>query len=126
VGGGIVSLAGGLLWGTTFPIITRLWTSSYVLYSNGWAMLLFALFYWIIDVRGYRKWAFPLVVIGMNAITIYLLQNLFDFSQFSNIFVGGLANHAGHYRILVTGSGVFLAEWLLLYFLYRQKIFLKA
>ena len=126
VGGGIVSIAGGLLWGMTFPIITRLWTSSYVLYSNGWAMLLFALFYWIIDVRGYRKWAFPLVVIGMNAITIYLLQNLFDFSQFSNIFVGGLANHAGHYRILVTGSGIFLAEWLLLYFLYRQKIFLKA
>ena len=126
VGGGIASLAGGLLWGMTFPIITRLWTSSYTLYANGWAMLLFALFYWIIDVRGYRKWAFPLVVIGMNAITIYLLQNLFDFSQVSNIFVGGLANHAGAYRVLVTGSGIVLAEWLFLYFLYRQKIFLKA
>ena len=126
IGGGIVSLAGGLLWGMTFPIITRLWTSSYVLYTNGWAMLLFALFYWIIDVRGYRKWAFPLVVIGMNAITIYLLQNLFDFSQVSSIVVGGLANHAGSYRILVTSSGIILAEWLLLYFLYRHKIFLKA
>ncbi len=126
IGGGIISIGAGLLWGMTFPIITRLWTSSYVLYTNGWAMLLFALFYWVIDVKGYRKLAFPFVIIGMNAITIYLLQNLFDFSQFSNIFVGGLANHAGSYHVLVTSTGIVLTEWLLLYFLYRHKIFLKA
>ena len=126
VGGGLASLALGLLWGTIFPIITRLWTSSYTLYSNGWAMLLFALFFWIIDVRGYRKWAFPFIVIGLNPITIYVVQERFDFSQISNIFVGGLANYAGGGKVLLLAASAVLVKWLFLYFLYRQKIFLKA
>lgn len=126
VGGGFASLGLGLLWGTVFPIITRLWTSSYTLYSNGWAMLLFALFFWVIDVRGYRKWAFPLVVIGLNPITIYVVQERFDFSQISNIFVGGLANHVGGGKVLLLSASVVMVKWLFLYFLYRQKIFLKA
>jgi predicted acyltransferase len=81
VGGGLASLGLGLAWGMVFPIITRLWTSSYTLYCNGWCMLLFALFYWIIDVKGYQKWAFWFKVVGLNALTIYLVQELFDFKQ---------------------------------------------
>ena len=126
VGGGIASLGLGLLWGTFFPIITRLWTSSYTLYANGWCMLLFALFYWIIDVRGHRKWAFPFVVVGLNAITIYVLQAQFDFVHIANIAVEGLANHSGAYKVLVVGISVLATKWLFLYFLYRQKIFLKV
>lgn len=126
VGGGFASIGLGLLWGMVFPIITMLWTSSYTLYANGWSMLLFALFFWVIDVRGYRKWIFPLVVIGLNPITIYVVQSLFDFSHISNIFVGGLANHAGAYKVLLLSASVVFVKWLFLYFLYRQKIFLKA
>jgi predicted acyltransferase len=126
VAGGIASLGLGLLWGTFFPIITKLWTSSYTLYANGWCMLLFALFYWVIDVRGYRKWAFPFVVIGLNAITIYVLQTQFDFIHIANIFVEGIADHSGIYKVLILCSSVVIAKWLFLYFLYRQKIFIKV
>jgi len=126
VGGGIVSILLGLAWGMKFPIITRLWTSSYTLYANGWCMLLFALFYWIIDVRGYQKWAFPFTIIGLNALTIYLVQSQFDFIHIANIFIGGLARHAGIYAAVVVGASVLGVKWLFLYFLYRQKIFLRA
>jgi len=127
IGGGILSLGLGLLWGMVFPIITRLWTSSYTLYANGWSMLLFALFYWIIDVRGYRKWAFPFTVVGLNAITIYVVQARFDFVHIANMFIDGIVTHAGaYYGKLFLGASVLLVEWLFLYFLYRQKIFLKA
>jgi predicted acyltransferase len=124
--GGVASLALGLAWGTVFPIITRLWTSSYTLYSNGWCMLLFALFYWIMDVQGYRKWAFWLKVIGLNALTIYLVQELFDFKHIADIFAAGLARHSGAYAALVMGVAIVASKWLFLYFLYRRKIFLKA
>jgi predicted acyltransferase len=124
--GGLASLGLGLLWGMVFPIITRLWTSSYALYSNGWCMLLFALFYWLIDVKGWKKWSFWMIVIGLNPLTIYVIQELFDFSRVAVIFAGGLANHAGIYRVLVMAAATVATKWLFLYFLYRKKIFLKA
>ena len=126
VAGGVGCLGLGLLWGMVFPIITRLWTSSYTVYSNGWCMLLFALFYWIIDVKGWKRWSFWLVVIGLNPLLIYVVQELFDFSRASNILVGGLANHAGMFKVLILALGTVGAKWLFLYFLYRQKIFLKT
>jgi predicted acyltransferase len=126
IAGGAACIGVGLLWGLWFPIITRLWTSSYTLYCNGWCMLLFAVFYWIIDVKGWRRWAFPLVVIGMNPLTIYVVQEIFDFKHVSTVFAGGLANHAGVYAVLVMAVATVLTKWLFLYFLYRQKIFLKA
>ena len=61
---------------TTCPIIKRLWTPSYVLYSGGWLMLAIAIFYWIIDVRGFQSWTFPFVVVGMNSMVMYLLAAL--------------------------------------------------
>lgn len=124
--GGVGCLGLGLLWGTVFPIITRLWTSSYTVYSNGWCMLLFALFYWVIDVKGWKKWSFWLIVIGLNPLLIYVVQELFDFSQASNILFGGLANHAGLFKVLVLAVGTVATKWLFLYFLHRQKIYLKT
>ncbi len=82
-------MAVGWLWGLVFPIIKILWTSSYVLFAGGWSLLLLALFYWVIDVKGYRRWAFPFVVIGMNAITIYFLQSFVNFEEISRFFLGG-------------------------------------
>ncbi len=126
VAGGLASLLVGWAWGLVFPVITMLWTSSYVLWANGWCMLLFAAFYWIIDVKGCRKWAFPFIVIGMNAITIYVLQSQFQFAAVANIFVEGLLRLAGDYRPLTAVVSVVAVKWLFLYFLYRRKIFLKV
>ena len=119
-------MALGLGWGLVHPILTPLWTSSYVLYSNGWSMLLFALFYWVIDLRGYRKWAFPFVVIGANAITIYVLQSQINFTDISNIFFRGVVNQSGAWKPFVAAVTLVATEWTFLYILYRKKVFIKV
>jgi len=123
---GIAGLGLGLVWNMVFPINKLLWSSSYVLYTAGWSFLLMALFYWIIDMRGYQKWAFPFVVIGLNPITIYVLEGVFDFGTIAGIFVNGIVVHMGALQPVVWIACVFLVKWYFLYFLYRQKIFLKA
>src|ERR1019366_3920380 len=125
-GGGAAAVGLGLLWNMVHPIVTALWTSSYVMYATGWSMLLYGAFYWIIDVLGYRKWAFPLVVIGMNAITIYVLQSQVKFVDFARIVMGGVIKHAGSYATLLTFASTLAVEWLFLYWLYRKKIFWKV
>jgi predicted acyltransferase len=116
----------GLLWNLVFPINKLLWSSSYVLYAAGWSFLLMAIFYWVIDLRGYAGWAFPFVVIGLNPITIYVLNGIFDFGSIAGIFVNGVLTYVGDIRPVIWIACVLLVKWLFLYFLYRQKIFLKA
>lgn len=123
---GIVCLAAGWAWGEVFPIIKILWTSSFVLFAGGWSLLLLALFYWVIDVLGFRRWAFFFIVIGVNPITIYFLQRFVDFREIAGFFFGGLAEHVGPYTPLVLPFGALLIRWLLLWFLYRHKIFFKV
>jgi len=123
---GFVCLILALIWGHWFPIIKNIWTSSYVLFAGGWSLLLLALFYWIIDVQGYRRWAFFFTVIGLNPITIYVLRSQFDLGTVANIFVRGFINHFGPYKPLFFDLCVLAVGWLFLYFLYRQKIFLKV
>ncbi len=123
---GVVSLIAGLIWGQFFPVIKILWTSSYVLFAGGLSLLLLALFYWVIDVKGYRRWAFFFVVIGMNAITIYFLQRFVDFEEISEFFLGGLAKHAGLIAPLLLPLGALMIRWLFLHFLYRHRVFLKV
>jgi predicted acyltransferase len=124
--GGVASILLGLLWSIWFPIITRLWTSSYTLLCNGVCMILFAAFFWVIDVKGYKKWAFFFIVIGLNPLLIYVLQEIIDFKGIGLGFLGGIANHAGAQQLLITAIGTVAAKWLFLYFLYRQKIFIKT
>jgi predicted acyltransferase len=123
---GLASVLVGYAWGKVFPINKILWTSSYVLFAGGWSLLLLALFYGIIDVLGFRRWAFFFVVIGMNAITIYFLQNLVDFERIAGFFLHGLARQAGVLAALILPLGAFLARWLFLWFLYRHRIFFKV
>jgi predicted acyltransferase len=123
---GIVSLAAGLLWAQRFPIIKILWTSSYVLFAGGWSLLLLALFYWVIDVKGYHRWAFFFVVIGMNAITIYFLQSFVKFDEIAEFFLGGVAKHACLLAPLILPFGALMIRWLVLHFLYRHRVFLKV
>lgn len=124
---GSASLFLGTYWGRTFPIIKNLWTSSFVLVAGGWSLLLLAAFYLIIDVLKLRRWAFPFVVIGTNAITIYSLRRFINFDQIARFFLGGLMLHAGDANgPVILAIGVLLAEWLFLYFLYRHRIFLRV
>ncbi len=123
---GIVFLAVGYIWGQFFLIIKILWTSSYVLFAAGWSLLLLALFYWVIDVKGYRRWPLFFVVIGMNPITIYFLDGFVNFDGMSQFFLGGLAGHAGLLMPVVLPLGALTIKWLLLHFLYRHRVFFKV
>ncbi|TSA23012.1 DUF5009 domain-containing protein [bacterium] len=122
---GIGCVVAGLIWGIWFPIIHHLWTSSLVLYAAGWSYLLLALFYLVIDVWGYRKWAFFFVVIGMNAIGVYVATHLFDFKHIGNVFVGGLAPWLGPWNEFVQEAAALTVIWLILYWMYSKKTFLK-
>jgi predicted acyltransferase len=123
---GLVSVILAYLWSYSFPMIKRVvWSSSYVTFACGCSLLLLALFYWVIDVKGYRSWAFFFVVIGMNAITIYLLADIVNFDHIAELLVQGVANHAGALKPVVLPIGIIGVEWVLLCFLYRHRIFFK-
>src|SRR5262249_18886595 len=77
---GIACLAGGVAMHYTLcPIVKRVWAPSWALFSSGWVLLMLAAFFWVIDVKRLRRWSLPLVVVGMNAIAVYCLANLFDY-----------------------------------------------
>jgi predicted acyltransferase len=123
---GVASLVLALVWGHWFPIIKNIWTSSYVLFAGGWSLLLLALFYWIIDVRAYRRWAFFFIVIGLNPITIYVLRSQLNLAIVANVFIHGFVNYLGPYKPVFFDLSVLAVGWLFLWFLYRQRIFLKV
>ena len=123
----VACLAVGLLWSLDFPINKKLWTSSFVLVVGAFSYASFALFYYVIDVKGYRKWCFPFKVIGMNSITIYLLQKIVSIPSINLFFFGGLAGLCSPpvAKVLLATTYV-LISWLILYFLYRKEVFLKV
>ena len=117
----------GLLWNLVFPINKKLWSSSFVCVVAAYSLFLFALFYYIIDVKGYRRWTLFFRVIGMNSITIYLAQQIIGFRQISRYFIGGLAGKFPEiWANLINATGYIIVCWLFLYFLYQKKIFLKV
>jgi predicted acyltransferase len=123
----IAMLAVGLLWSLVFPVNKSLWTSSFVLVVGSYSLAMFALFYFIIDVKGWKKWTLPFTVIGMNSITIYMAQRIIPFRKISGFFLDGIAAEMPEYwaKILLS-AGALLVSWLFLYFLYRKKTFLKV
>lgn len=124
--GGVSSLILGIVWNFNFPVNKNLWTSSYVLFAGGLSLLLFCIFYWLIDYKGYKKWAFPFIVIGMNAITIYVIQMLFDFGIIVDILIHGFVGRMGNFGEAFFYFCLVAIKWLFLYFLYKKKIFLKV
>jgi predicted acyltransferase len=93
--------------------------------SIGWACLLFLAFYWLNDVQRLRAWAFPLVVVGVNALAAYLLPTIIPVSRIIGTFTKPLAKDMGAMGPLFTSGAVLLAGWLILFWLYRRKIFLR-
>ena len=109
------------------PIGKKLWTPSFLLCVGGYSAAAFAVFYWLADVKGWRKWTFFFVVIGVNSITIYLLQRFVDFMGTVKFFLGGAASHLPPAQAsLLFACGYLALSWLLLLFLYRKKVFLKV
>ncbi len=124
---GIVSALLGAAWNIIYPINKALWSSSFVLAVAGYSLVMFALFYFIIDVCGWRKWDFYFKVIGMNSILIYMAPRFIDFSKLNHrLFDGVFSLLPEQYYTVADTIGYMLVLWLFMYFMYRQKIFLKV
>lgn len=131
LGIGALLVAAGFQWGTAFPIVKKLWTSSFVLVAGGFSMSLLGLFYLVIEVIGLKFWAWPFVWIGSNAITLYLLSNLMGYGRIAARFVGGdisvwlndnvAMGLGGMLQAIVSLAIVFLIAR----FFYKNKIFLR-
>ena len=124
---GICALIIAQVWSLDFPINKNLWSSSFVMHTVGFSLLLFALFYWVIDVRGYTKWAFFFKVIGMNSILIYMSGKFINWSYANKGFFQWLGDLIGDpYNAVAMAISVVFIKWIFLYFLYQKKIFLKV
>jgi predicted acyltransferase len=117
---GVACIAAALAWDRTFPMNKNLWTSSFVLMTSGISLALLSIFYLVIDVWQIRAWSFFFVVIGVNAITVYVGQRLIDFDALAKI----VFDHHMH-GVLLESGGLFL-KWIVLFFLYKQRIFLRV
>ena len=123
----VVMLIVGMVWSLDFPINKNLWSSSFVLVVGAYSLAMFAVFYWIIDVKGWQQWTFFFRVIGLNSITIYLLQRIVDMGRVSRFFLGSAAMLLPDaWGQVLLAIGYVAASWLILYFLYRHKVFLKV
>lgn len=121
-----LGFAGGLALEPLNPMVKRLWTASFTLFSTGWVLVMLIVFYWLVEMRGHKRWTFPLLVLGMNSIFIY---------SFSQVLHGwlhrGLGVFTGNFRLLGPLGAIpqnlvtLAAMWGLCYWLYRRKIFLK-
>jgi predicted acyltransferase len=125
--GGVALILIGKIWGLTFPINKNLWTSSFVCFAGGISLILFAVFYLVIDVWNFRRWTFFFTVIGLNSITIYLIQRIFNLEGVSEFLFGGLIGlFPENLSALLGGMGYCAVCWIVLYFFYKKSIFLKV
>jgi predicted acyltransferase len=139
VGTGLFAV--GWLWSLVFPLNKNLWTSSYVLYTGGLAAMFLGVIYWLVDLKGYKKWATPFVIFGTNAIALYVGSSIFgetldvfqvdlgDTTQTlqERIFGAWFAPYAEPMNASLIFALVFLLVWLvLIWLMYRRRIFLKV
>lgn len=124
---GAAMLAGaGLLAWAGIPVVKRIWTPSMVLLSSGMSVLLLALFYYIMDMRGRKRWAFPLRVMGLNAIAAYFIGEYFNFSELTGRLLYGFQQWLpeGWYAVLLAAANALLLYWII-WVLYRCGKFIK-
>lgn len=123
---GLLSLLFAQLWNVDFPINKNLWSSSFVLQTVGLSLLLFSLFYYIIDVLGYQKWAVFFRVIGVNAILIYMSVKFIDWSFTARKFFEWAYQWVGDsWSMLMIPMSILIIKWLFLRILFHYKIFLR-
>ena len=127
LGAGLAALVLTFAWRPWCPVNKKIWTATFVLASASYAFILLAVFYWIIDVKGFRRWSFFFRVIGLNSITIYVAMRFVGFGQMSRFFFGGIAGFGDKdWSSFVFAMGAVAIEWLVLFFLYRKNTFLKV
>ncbi len=128
---GVALFAAGVVWhfSGTGPFVKRIWTPSFTLGSGGLVLLMMALAWWMTEIRGWRRWTFPLIVVGANSIVAYLLAHLFESG-----LIAGLNRHLGRAVFLVAGApfepvlrgAVVLAIfWMMLFWMYKNKVFVR-
>ena len=128
---GLLGLVSGwaLGWLGICPVVKRIWTPSWVLFSGGWCFLFLAAFYGTMDVAGKKRWAFPLVVVGMNSIAAYCMDHLTGDFVSSNLRTNlgdtPFKIMGSAYQPLLHGLAMLLVFWLMLFWMYRRRIFLK-
>lgn len=116
-----------LLWNLDFPINKNMWSSSFVLLTTGLSLLLLSAFYYVIDVLGYKSWAFFFKVIGMNSILIYLSGKFINWNYTTTGFFKWLGQLVGEpFNVVVLAICAVMIKWLFLYFLYKKKVFLRV
>lgn len=125
LGMGVAGLALGLLWSFQFPIIKHIWTSSFVLYAAGWSFLLLGMFYIVMDVLKFRRWAFGFVVIGANAIVAYMVGEFISARFVEHLVFREYAAKMPAAAAFSVAVLVFGSLWLALYLMYRKKIFVR-
>jgi predicted acyltransferase len=124
---GVVSIGLALLWNLDFPINKNLWTSSFVLAVGGYSLIMLGLFYYIIDVKGYKSWAFFFRVIGMNSILIYMSERFINWEYSNDAFFHWLGQICGNPFGAVAMATSFVGlKWAFLYFMYKKKVFLRV
>ena len=124
---GVIFLLVAQLWNLVFPINKNLWTSSFVLHVGGWSFILLALFYYLIDVRGEKRWAFFFNIIGMNSILIYMSGRFINWGYSTKALFGWLGHLVGDpWNIVAMAICYVMVKWMFLYFLYRKNVFLRV
>jgi predicted acyltransferase len=128
---GIAGVVAGLLWHMQFPIIKKVWTSSFVLFTAGISSILLGLFYWIIDIKQHRAWAKPFIWIGMNAITIYVIVHVMNLQNLASRILGGEIQislnmaHEGLGELVISLLALAFSFWICRFF-YDRKLFLRV
>ena len=124
---GVVFIVIAHLWNLIFPINKNLWTSSFAMNVGGYSLILLALFYYVIDVLGYKKWAFFFRVIGMNSILIYISGLIIEWEYATEGSFKWLGQLIGNpFNAVVLAICYVFVKWLFLYFMYRKKVFLRV
>lgn len=124
---GIIFLGLAQLWNIDFPINKNLWTSSFVLNVGGWSLVLLGIFYYVIDVRGYKRWSFFFRIIGMNSILIYMSERFIDWGYSTNALFKWLGQLIGNpFNIVIMAICYVMVKWAFLYFMYKKKVFLRV
>jgi predicted acyltransferase len=118
---GLVMLALGWAWSWQFPVIKKLWTSSFVLVAGGWSALLLAAFYWLVEIRGWRAWTTPFVWIGANSIAIYVVEGVVPLDSIAKRFTGQVHGPWGW----LVPAAAFALVLLLARFLHKRGIFIR-
>lgn len=126
---GAIGVVAGFALDYVTPIIKRICTSSFVIYSGGWTVLTLAFSYWLIDIKKIQKWAKFLIIVGMNPLFIYLFANVGGSNLIHRIvrpFTNGLFGWMGTVTAdIITGFVVWFCLWYLTYWLYKRKIFIR-